>query len=105
MQTGLRIGGASICGDQAEHRVPPLRFASVGMTELFRYAWGHNGSVASHLCTERKDGAARGLVRVRGTVPTQDGWFAAGSRFLASLGMTMFEDSEHRVGHSFVSSS
>jgi hypothetical protein len=24
-------------GDRAEHKVPPLRFAPVGMTELFRY--------------------------------------------------------------------
>ncbi|MGB6677700.1 MAG: hypothetical protein WBE44_13485, partial [Terriglobales bacterium] len=44
-------------GDRAEHKVPPLRFASVGMTELFRYvrvaalfrcAAGRFGSVASH---------------------------------------------------------
>jgi len=51
-------------GDHAGHKVPPLRFASVGMTEFLRCAAGRFGSVASHLCTERKDGAPFVLVRV-----------------------------------------
>jgi hypothetical protein len=52
-------------GDQVEHKVPPLRFAPVGMTELFgrHGGWlsfalrGRVDSFGSHLCTERKDGA------------------------------------------------
>src|SRR5580698_2914464 len=32
-----RVGGTLIHSDRVEHKVPPLRFASVGMTELFRY--------------------------------------------------------------------
>jgi hypothetical protein len=101
-------------GDHVEHKVPPLRFASVGMPGLFRYvgtaeffplAGSRFGSVASHLCTERKDGAPFGLVRVRGSIPVQNGWFAARSRFLTSFGTTMFKGIEHGVAHSFVSSS
>ena len=34
--------------DQAERKVPPLRFASVGMTELFRCDGGRVGGIASH---------------------------------------------------------
>jgi hypothetical protein len=34
--------------DQAGHEVPPLRFASVGMTELFGCARGRGGGIVSH---------------------------------------------------------
>jgi hypothetical protein len=61
-----RLDKRKSTGDQTKHKVPPLRFAPVGMTELFWRARGRVGGIVSHPSAKNALGwATLGLVWAR----------------------------------------